>query len=172
MQNQKITKSILGARNLGARYQGYTNWACCILQNGAFLSFVLGGGGGFAQGWFWKMVPCTEISSEKSVPAVLPWQKKPMIFEIPGPPKPERGHIRQNRPCTKPAKIVASREKALWGAVPSTVLRARCDALSSTFTTTRITKPYSERIQTVPTTSPNCTWKQSKPYSICTQTQR
>ena len=34
-----------------------------------------------------------------------------------------------------------------------------------------MTKPYSEPIQTVLTTSPNRTWKQLKPYSICTRTQ-
>ena len=41
------------------------------------------------------------------------------------------------------------------------------DALSSK----RISKPYSEPIQTVLTTSPSRTWKQSKPYSICTRTK-
>ena len=41
------------------------------------------------------------------------------------------------------------------------------DALSSK----RITKPYSEPIQTVLTTSRNRTWKQPKPYSICTRTK-
>ena len=41
------------------------------------------------------------------------------------------------------------------------------DALSSK----RTTKPYSEPIQTVLTTSRNRTWKQPKPYSICTRTQ-
>ena len=29
-----------------------------------------------AKGWFWQMVPCTEISSNKSFPAVLLWHKK------------------------------------------------------------------------------------------------
>ena len=41
------------------------------------------------------------------------------------------------------------------------------DALSSK----RITKLYSEPIQTVLTTSQNRTWKQPKPYSICTRTK-
>ena len=34
--------------------------------------------------------------------AVLAWQKTAMIFDIPGPQETERGHIRQNRPFTKP----------------------------------------------------------------------
>ena len=43
------------------------------------------------------MFPCTAISSSNtSFPAVLRWQKKAMIFDVPGPTKPERGHIRQN----------------------------------------------------------------------------
>ena len=57
---------------------------------------------GFQKGGFWQMFPCTEISSKKSFLAVLPWQKKAMIVDIPGPREPERGHIRQNRPSTKP----------------------------------------------------------------------
>ena len=48
-------------------------------------------------------VPCTETSSQKtSFPAVLPWQKKAMIFDVPGLLKPERGYIRQNHPFPKP----------------------------------------------------------------------
>ena len=43
-------------------------------------------------------VPLYWISSRKSFPAVLPWHKKAVTFDIPGPQKPERGHIRQNRP--------------------------------------------------------------------------
>ena len=58
--------------------------------------------GWFAKGWVWQMFHCTEVSSEKSFPAVLPWQKKAMTFDIPGPQKPERGYIRQSRPFTKP----------------------------------------------------------------------
>ena len=48
-----------------------------------------------------RMFPCTKISSKKSFPVVLCWQKeaKSLIFLA---PKPERGHIRQNRPFTKP----------------------------------------------------------------------
>ena len=52
--------------------------------------------------WFWQMFPFTKISSKQSFPAVLPWKKKAMIFDIPGPQRPERGHIRQNHPFTKP----------------------------------------------------------------------
>ena len=33
------------------------------------------------------MFPCTEISSQMSFPAILPWQKKAMLFDNPGPPK-------------------------------------------------------------------------------------
>ena len=43
--------------------------------------------------------------------------------------------------------------------------------LSEAPSSTRVTKPYSEPIQTVLTTSPNRTWKQPKPYSICTRTK-
>ena len=62
--------------------------------------------GQFPKGWFWQMFPCTELSSKQSFPAMLPWQKNPMIFDIPAPQKPERGHIRQNRPFTKPPLLV------------------------------------------------------------------
>ena len=34
---------------------------------------------------FWQMFPCTNISFRSSFSAVLPWQKKAMIFDIPGP---------------------------------------------------------------------------------------
>ena len=54
------------------------------------------------KGRFWQTFRCTEVSSKKSFHAVLPWQKKAMIFVIPGPPKPEWVHIRQNCPFTKP----------------------------------------------------------------------
>ena len=50
----------------------------------------------------WQMFRCTQIASKKSFAAMLSWQKTAMILEIPWPPKPERGHIRQNRPFTKP----------------------------------------------------------------------
>ena len=46
--------------------------------------------GWFPKGWFWQMFPCTEISSTKSFPAVLPWQEKAM-FDVPGPQQPKRG---------------------------------------------------------------------------------
>ena len=46
-----------------------------------------------------------------------------------------------------------------------------CVWLSDALSSTRVTKPYSEPIQTVLTTSPNRTWKQPKPYSICTRTK-
>ena len=47
-----------------------------------------------------------------------------------------------------------------------------CSACGSlTLSSKKITKPCLEAIQTVLTTSPNRTCKQSKPYSICTQTK-
>ena len=33
------------------------------------------------------MFPCPEVSSNKPFPAVLPWQNRAMILDIPGPPK-------------------------------------------------------------------------------------
>ena len=36
--------------------------------------------GWFPKGWFWLMFPCTEISSQKSCPAVPPWQKEATIL--------------------------------------------------------------------------------------------
>ena len=44
-----------------------------------------------------------------------------------------------------------------------------CVWLSDALPSTRIRKPDSEPIQTVLPTSPNRSWKKSKPYSICTQ---
>ena len=55
-----------------------------------------------------------EISSKNSCPAVLPWQNKATIFDIPGPQKPERGHIRQNRPFKKPPFVPLELRKAQW----------------------------------------------------------
>ena len=51
---------------------------------------------GFAKAWFpkgcfWQMLPCTEMSYKKSFPAVLPWQKKAMIFDVPGPKTQNKG---------------------------------------------------------------------------------
>ena len=58
---------------------------------------------GVRQGWFWQMFLCTEFPPKILFPAVLPWQKKAMIFDIPEPPKPEQGTspkapFFQNRP--------------------------------------------------------------------------
>ena len=59
---------------------------------------------------------------------------------------------------------VSSWESISHGAVRVLFCLWLSDALSST----RITKLYSEPILVV---NPNRTWKQSKPYSICTQTR-
>ena len=61
--------------------------------------------GWFPKGWFWQVFPCTDISSKQPFSATLPWQKKGMIFDFPGPQSrkfPEQGHILQNRAFTKP----------------------------------------------------------------------
>ena len=48
-------------------------------------------------------------------PAVLPWQTTAMTFDLPGPQKPERGHIRQNRPKLQNRPFVSSRlSPAIW----------------------------------------------------------
>ena len=59
-------------------------------------------------GWFWQMLPSTEISSKKSFPEALAWQKTAMIFDFPGPQKLERRYIHQNHPFTKPPFCVLS----------------------------------------------------------------
>ena len=47
------------------------------------------------------MFPCTEISSKS---LSLQWQAT--NFDIPGPQKPERGHIRQHLPLHKTALLL------------------------------------------------------------------
>ena len=37
------------------------------------------------KGWFWQMFPCTEISTNKSFPAMLSWQRKAMVLMFLGP---------------------------------------------------------------------------------------
>ena len=49
-------------------------------------------------GNFWQMFPCTEISSKRSFPAVLPWQKKAIIFDIPGPSRSAKTETRVDSP--------------------------------------------------------------------------
>ena len=56
-------------------------------------------------------VPLYQNFLQKSLPAVLPWQKKTMFFDIPGPQKLERGHIRQNRLLQDPPFCFLSTHK-------------------------------------------------------------
>ena len=54
--------------------------------------------------------PCTEISSKKSFTAVLPWQKKAMILDIPGPQNQNEGTFDSpKRPFYKTALFDTSR---------------------------------------------------------------
>ena len=46
-------------------------------------------------------VPLYRHFLQESYPCSATWQKEAMIFDIPRPQKPERGHIRQTRPFTK-----------------------------------------------------------------------
>ena len=87
-------------------FRGITRLSCDVLQNGVSYrcsSVKLTPNRGFAnqKGGLGRCSPLPKTSSKKCFPAVLPWQKKAMIF-IPGSQKKERGHIRQNRPLTKP----------------------------------------------------------------------
>ena len=58
----------------------FKNW--CVPRAPDILFFFPLAKGWFTKGRFWQMFRCTKISSKKSFPAVLPWQKKTMIFDI------------------------------------------------------------------------------------------
>ena len=72
------------------------------------------------------MFPCTDMSSKKSFPSAT-WQKKAMIFDIPGLPKPERGHIHQSKTALLPPLQV------LELCVNNCEKKTRCLANSSRF---------------------------------------
>ena len=91
-------------RQVAGEVVGVNEKRCILVTSRVIASFHLGGSQkrGFDKGGgFGRCSPVPKFPS-RSCPAMLPWQKKTMIFDIPEPHKPERRHIRQNHPFTKP----------------------------------------------------------------------
>ena len=66
--------------------------------------------GCFPKGWFWRRFPSTKNRNEGTCGcSLVPKNRTRAHADVPWYPKPERGHIRQNRPFPKPPPFVSSR---------------------------------------------------------------